>query len=352
MRYDAIMAEMVTRGVRLESEKIRSLYFGGGTPSKLGGEGLGALLRRFAQSLDVDELSTFEHPREITMEVNPEDVSEAAVASWAAAGVNRASLGVQSFDASVLSWMHREHSPEDAGRAVEQLRGGGIENISLDLIFALPDSLQRDWERDLDLALSLSPDHLSFYGLTVEPKTPLGRWAARGEVTEAPEERFEREFLLAHARLTNAGFEHYEVSNYGLPGRRALHNSAYWSGASYLGLGPSAHGFDGRTRRWNVSAYAAWEDAVSTGSDPVAGSEVIGESERQAEEVYLGLRTTDGLAIHQSDEKTVSPWIDAGWAVRDADRVVLTPLGWLRLDAIAATLTSARSRSTLQRMLR
>ena len=206
--------------------------------------------------------------------------------------------------------------------------------------------------KTLDLALSLSPDHLSFYGLTVEPKTPLGRWAARGEVTEAPEEQFEREFLLAHARLTNAGFEHYEVSNYGLPGRRALHNSAYWSGASYLGLGPSAHGFDGRTRRWNVSAYAAWEDAVSTGSDPLAGSEVIGESERQAEEVYLGLRTTDGLAIHQSDEKTVSPWIDAGWAVRDADRVVLTPLGWLRLDAIAATLTSARSRSTLQRMLR
>ena len=342
---DAIMAEMVTRGVRVESVRVRSIYFGGGTPSKLGADGLSALLRNFAQSLNVDKLSTMNHPREITIEVNPEDVSEAAVAAWAAAGVNRASLGVQSFEASVLSWMHREHSPEDASRAVKLLRAGGIDNLSLDLIFALPDSLHRDWERDLDLALALAPDHLSFYGLTVEPKTPLGKWAARGEVTEAPEERFEREFLLAHARLTDAGFEHYEVSNYGLPGRRAVHNSAYWSGAPYLGLGPSAHGFDGNVRRWNISAYAEWQEAVTAGSDPLAGSEVIGDSERLAEEIYLGLRTIDGLTIRQNDEETVSSWIDAGWAARAADRLALTPLGWLRLDAIAATLTSARSRS-------
>jgi oxygen-independent coproporphyrinogen-3 oxidase len=203
----------------------------------------------------------------------------------------------------------------------------------------------RDWARDLDLALELRPNHLSVYGLTVEPQTPLGRWTARGQVSEAPEERYEQEFLLAHERLSAAGFEHYEVSNYGLPGHRAIHNSSYWTGAPYLGLGPAAHGFDGERRRWNRPAYAHWLEAVRAGADPLAGEESLGEAERTAEAVYLGLRTIDGLNLRQDEWMTVTAWIDAGWATRRGDVLVLSALGWLRLDALAASLTSLRSHS-------
>lgn len=286
-------------------------------------------------------------PFELTIEVNPEDVNPASVAAWASAGVNRVSMGVQSFDPEVLRWMHRAHSPDDARRAVQALRDGGIADISIDLIFAAPATVgfTRDWVRDVEMGLALEPEHLSVYGLTVEAHTPLGRWTARGQVTESPEERYEQEFLLAHERLTAAGFDHYEVSNYGRPDHRAVHNSSYWTGVPYLGLGPAAHGFDGAQRRWNAPAYTHWLSAVQAGQDPMAGAEQIGPGERVAEDVYLGLRTVDGLELRQNEWMTVTPWLDAGWGTRSRDRLVLSPLGWLRLDSLAASLTSLRSHS-------
>jgi oxygen-independent coproporphyrinogen-3 oxidase len=242
--------------------------------------------------------------------------------------------------------MHRGHSPAEAEAAVRLIREGGIGAISLDLIFAIPDRVGAGrLASDLERALQLEPTHLSVYGLTVEPRTPLGRWTARGAVEEAPEERYAEEFLLAHAQLTAAGFEHYEVSSYARRGHRAVHNAAYWSGAPYLGLGPSAHGFDGQVRRWNTAAYAEWSDQVDRGIDPIGGSEVIGPAERLAEAVYLGLRTIDGLVRRAEDEDCIASWIEAGWGRRVGDRLVLTPDGWLRLDALAAALTSVRSRS-------
>ncbi len=342
---DAIMAELATRRPRLHSGDLRTLYLGGGTPSKLGGAGIGDLLARFAQHVGVDKLSTVPTPFELTIEVNPEDVNPQSVAAWAAAGVNRVSMGVQSFDPEVLRWMHRQHTVEQVTQAFEALRAGGIRDISLDLIFAVPtrSGMDRDWGRDLDAAIALAPTHLSVYGLTVEPRAPLGRWAARGEVAEAPEERYEAEFLEADQRLRAAGYEHYEVSNYALPGHRAIHNSAYWTGVPYLALGPAAHGFDGMRRRWNRSAYADWLGAVRRGEDPMEGDELIDPPARVAEEVYLGLRTTDGLDIRQNELKTVTAWVDAGWARLPGLRLVLTPAGWLRLDALAAALTSLRS---------
>jgi oxygen-independent coproporphyrinogen III oxidase len=393
------MAELVTRQIQPSSVPIRSIYLGGGTPSKLGELGVAELVASVARHLGVEKLSTSPDELEVTIEVNPEDVTLGAAQAWAAAGVNRASIGVQSFDPNVLRWMHRDHSPAQVRAAVDTLRHAGIRELSLDLIFAVPESLNRSWTRDLDEVLKLDPDHLSLYGLTVEPKTPLGRWTARGEVAEAPEERYEAEFLEADRRLRAAGFEHYEVSNYGLPGKRARHNSAYWSGAPYLGLGPSAHGFSAHpagallglpasgtpsgaprlsapraVRRWNRPAYADWLRSVQSGEDPIAGSEEIGPAEQLAESVYLGLRTTDGLSISQEEVKTVTPWIEAGWgelrqelpiaptgAVGDVrggagsrvgeglgeavGRLVLTPTGWLRLDSLAAALTSLRSPS-------
>jgi oxygen-independent coproporphyrinogen-3 oxidase len=286
---------------------------------------------------------------EVTLEANPEDVSVEAVAAWRRAGVNRVSLGVQSFDDRVLGWMHRVHDAEAAVRAVDTLRSGGIASLSLDLIFAAPAALARDWNDDLSRLLSLAPDHISLYGLTIEPHTPLGRWHGRGEVEEASEEIYERQFLDSHERLRAAGFEHYEVSNFAVPGRRARHNSAYWEHVPYLGIGPSAHGFDGAERRWNHPALAVWEAALAAGGDAREGAETLTEQNREAEMVYLGLRTIDGLELREGEEAHVATWRRQGWieSVHETAgvRIRCTASGWLRLDALAADLTALRSRS-------
>lgn len=337
---NAIAREFELR--ELGGSTLDTLYFGGGTPSKLGGAGV-------AQLVDVIRARfSIAAGAEVTVEANPEDVTPAAVTAWRDAGVNRVSLGAQSFDANVLTWMHRTHSVDDTRSAVRALRDGGIGNVSMDLIFALPDSLGRDWDRDLGETLSLEPDHVSVYGLTVEPATPLGRWKARGDVLEAPEERWASEFLRAHDELGAAGFAHYEVSNYARGGRRAKHNEAYWQDRAYIGVGPSAHGFDGTTRRWNESAYAHWLARVTGGEDPVAGSEQLTPAQRYSERVYLGLRTDAGFPLEPPAISVVKPWEESGWGIvaeKGGQSVLkLTPAGWMRLDALASALTSLGSR--------
>ena len=214
----------------------------------------------------------------------------------------------------------------------------------MDLIFALPEFLERDWGADIDRALALEPAHVSLYGLTLEPKTPLGRSHARGEVVESPEERYADEFMLAHELVTAAGLDHYEVSNFGLPGHWSRHNQSYWRGVPYAGLGPGAHEYDGTSRRWNAGAYAGWQLLASSGRDPVEGSETLTQENRIAESVYLGLRSVAGLQLRAGEADHVRSWIDAGWGTIVApDRLVLAPSGWLRMDALARSLTLLRS---------
>lgn len=330
---------------------VDTLYFGGGTPSLLGAEGVARMVAQLRERL------TLAPGAEVTLEANPDDITPAAAAAWREAGINRLSIGSQTFDDRVLAWMHRLHSADRIGAAVSAAREAGIENISLDLIFALPEALGRSWERDVGMALALEPDHLSLYGLTIEPGTALGRWRDRGEAVEAPEERYESDFMHAHHALTAAGLEHYEVSNFGRPGRRSRHNSSYWAGVPYAGLGPGAHEFDGATRRWNKDAYAEWARELAEGGTSVAGEELLTPENRIAEEVYLGLRTVDGLVLRPDEIEQVRPWLDAGWGVLEAGgsqltpwgllearSFKLTPSGWLRLDSLAAALTLARSR--------
>jgi oxygen-independent coproporphyrinogen-3 oxidase len=328
---------------------LDTLYFGGGTPSRLGGDGV-------ARAIDtVCAAATLAAGAEVTLEANPEDVSVAAARAWRAAGVNRVSLGVQSFDDETLRWMHRVHDAARAERAVGELREAEIENLSVDLIFALPDEVTtRSWERDLERALALAPPHVSLYGLTVEQHTPLGRARSRGAVTEASEDRYEHDFLAAHAAMRSAGLEHYEVSNFGKPGLRSRHNSAYWRLVPYAGLGPGAHELriDGDTmiRRWNDDAYASWARTLAAGRDPIAGEETLTLANRIAEEVYLGLRTSEGLEIREGERERVDAWVAAGWGTlaethgASGPVLRLSPLGWLRLDALAADLTAFRSR--------
>ena len=317
---------------------LDTIYLGGGTPSRLGA-GVADVLQ-----LVRNASASIHRNAEVTIEANPDDVTSDAAAAWAAAGVNRISLGAQSFDPAVLEWMHRTHTAHQTRDAVRTLRDAGISNISLDLIFSLPDALRRDWNADLDSVLELAPDHVSLYGLTVEPHTPLGRRARRGETVEAPDERYADEFMLAHDRVVAAGFEHYEVSNFGRPGRRSRHNSSYWTGVAYAALGPSAHSYDGTSRRWNVSAHADWERRLRAGDTVVEDSELLSEANRAAERVYLGLRTTDGLDATDAELALARPWLEQGWAQIHNRTIVLTAAGFLRLDALAASLTLAGSR--------
>jgi oxygen-independent coproporphyrinogen-3 oxidase len=338
----ALRTELDGLSSDLDGATLDTVYLGGGTPSRLGGIGIETVLAV------VRDHGTISNAAEITVEANPDDVNDMAVAHWAAAGVNRVSLGSQSFDDAALKWMHRTHDASQIGRAVDTLRRGGIENISLDLIFALPPHLGRSWESDLVRAIDLAPAHVSLYGLTVEAKTPIARWADRGAVVQGTDENYEEEFLSAHAMMTGAGFEHYEVSNFARQGTTSRHNSAYWTGAPYLGVGPSAHSFDGATRRWNVAAYSEWVRRLGAGESVIGGEEALTDENRAAEQVYLGLRTRQGLEIGEEERARVHTWEGAGWAQIDESlgnpRVRLTPTGWLRLDSLAADLASQRSR--------
>ena len=338
---DAILREWgsADRGPADRGEAFPTIYFGGGTPSLLPPEAiadlLGVLTRGWQPGVN---RPAFGADVEVTLEANPEDVTPGAARAWHRAGVNRVSLGAQSFDDNVLKWMHRSHDAARIGAAVHALRGAGIENISLDLIFGLPEELHRDWDRDLDMLCSLLPAHCSLYGLTVEPRTPLDRWISRGATRAPDDERYAEEYLTAHRRLTTENYEFYEVSNAARDGFRSKHNSAYWSGRPYIGLGPAAHSFDGTTRRWNIRAWEAYRRAVEEGRSPVESEETLTAEQRELERVYLALRTIEGLPLTAPYRPLPSPTAYGWIEVRDG-RLKCTPEGWLRLDSLVSELT-------------
>jgi oxygen-independent coproporphyrinogen-3 oxidase len=336
-----IPARQYVEAIRTELEMLapagplETLYLGGGTPSRLPADALAALLQYVLHRAPSPE------EVEVTLEANPEDVTPDNAAAWRTAGVNRISLGTQSFDDRVLQWMHRVHDAARARDAVRTLRAAGFANLSLDLIFAVPAELERQWARDLDEAVALAPEHLSLYGLTVEPRTPLARWIARGATAAPSDERYADEYLLAHERLSAAGYAFYEVSNAARDGRRSRHNSAYWTGRPYTGAGPAAHSFDGRVRRWNLSAWEAYRLAIAEGRSPVESEELLSAEQQEMERVYLGLRTSEGLPLgsirHRSP--SLAALLGKGWLVEQGERLRCTVEGWLRLDALVGALT-------------
>lgn len=330
----AVETEYRTRSAseRWDVSGFDTIYLGGGTPSQLPPDTIHRLL----------ELLPRAPGAELTLEANPDDVTTAAVGAWRSAGITRVSLGIQSFDDRALAWMHRLHDAASARRAVHALRDGGIPSVSVDLIFALPESLGHHVRPDLDGVLALAPDHVSAYGLTLEPRTPYAHWVERGATPPTDDDRYAAEFLAVHDALTGAGYEHYEVSNYARPGARSRHNTAYWVGAEYAGLGPSAHGFRGRERRWNLRDWAAYEPVAVAGGDPVADREVLDHGQQALERVFLGLRMADGLPA--ADGNLLAPHAllaaeQAGW-LTVGERIRPTPAGWLVMDALIASLTT------------
>ncbi|MBR9988786.1 MAG: radical SAM family heme chaperone HemW [Gemmatimonadetes bacterium] len=338
---DSIIAELALRqrAAGRSTLDLKTIYIGGGTPSLLGVGAMTRLrdaLRRFAAWDD----STVEW----TAEANPESFSPQLAEDWAAAGINRISLGAQTFSRVALEWMGRLHGPQGPRRAVKAARAAGIDNISLDLIFALPSRIERDWAGDLDGVLDLKPRHVSLYGLTAEPATPLGRRVESGREIMADEDRYAAEYLLAVDRLGAAGFEHYEVSNFALPGAESRHNRAYWRHRPYIGLGPGAHSYEPPARSWNVRDWGEYSRRLHDGRSPAEGSEELGAGEVTLEKVWLGLRASDGLALDTltgAQRDRVGEWERSGLAERADGAVRLTRHGWLLLDRLAVELEGA-----------
>lgn len=331
-------------GLASVASPLRTLYVGGGTPSLLGPavmEGLAAILG--AERLAAPEL-------EWSAEANPESFTREVAAAWRRAGVNRVSLGVQSFHWEALRWMGRLHGPEGAEEAVRIARESGLENLNIDLIFGLPAHLGRSWAGDLERALALEPSHISLYGLSVEAGTPLARAVESGRELPVDEEQYRDEYLFAVERITAAGYRHYEVSNFALPGWESRHNRVYWSGAPYLGLGNGAHSYVPPLRRWNLRDWQAYRALAVRGELPVEGEERIEGDALRLERIWLGLRTAEGLdprAVVRSGDamnrvrREVSRWEREGWAAWVAGRVRLTAEGWLLLDDLAVQLDAA-----------
>lgn len=334
---DAILAEWGTRQDLTgwaDAPALDTLYLGGGTPSRLAPEALAGIIDRLATDRPLAPGA------EVTLEANPDDVTPEAARAWRASGINRVSLGVQSFHGPTLAWMHRTHTAEQAERAVAILQDAGLTNLSLDLIYGVPEDLGRDWHADLDRALALRPPHLSCYALTVEEGTPLGKWTARRQAIPADDERVAGEYLHLHAQLRAHGYEHYEVSNAALPGQRAIHNAGYWAGRPFVGLGPSAVSGSRAWRAWNIREWEAWRRAVEARQPSYAGEEHLTPEQQAIEAQYLGLRTDGGLPVEHVPVGLRAQWTAEGWATKQGGRIVLTAEGWLRLDALVARLPS------------
>jgi oxygen-independent coproporphyrinogen-3 oxidase len=319
-------------------DRLQTLYVGGGTPSLLGAGAMDALVDVFSpERLAGPEL-------EWTVEANPESFTREVAVGWAAAGVNRLSLGAQSFDDAALRWMGRLHGPSGPERALEAAREAGLNNLSIDLIFGLPAALGRSWDDDLARALELDVPHVSLYGLTIEPDTALGRALREGRAQPVDEEQYRIEFLRAAEVLTDAGYIHYEVSNFARPGAEARHNSVYWDGRPYLGLGNGAHSYAPPVRRWNEREWETYSARVVAGSPAEAAREVVDATAGALERAWLDLRTRKGIPRPlggSQQDRLVRRWIGQGLAEEVDDRIRLTAEGWLLLDRLAVDFDHA-----------
>jgi len=341
---DAIAAEwaLVRESGEYPISGLHTLYVGGGTPSLLGADAMKQLERHIPVQL--------EPGAEWTAEANPESLLPALARSWREAGVNRLSIGVQSFHEPALRWMGRLHGPDGARTAVASARTAGFENLSLDLIFALPGHLNRNWREDLEQLLRLAPEHVSLYGLGIEPRSALGRAVKEKREVPVDDGQYAEEFLEASDVLAKEGYEHYEVSNFARPGHRSRHNAVYWTGEPYLGLGNGAHSFQAPVRRWNLRDWKEYRDRVLAGASGAASQEELTEAQMRLERVWLGLRTSEGLRwddLQEPQRDTARDWIVRGWARVSTGRVQLTPDGWLHLDRLSVELDSAAAEGSV-----
>lgn len=334
----AMEQELVARSHEVGDAPVSTIYFGGGTPSLLETERIASIMQ-LAQ-----DLLRVQRDAEVTLEANPDDITAERLAAWKAAGITRLSLGTQSFREDRLQWMGRAHNASQALRSIEFIAKAGFTSWTIDLIYGLPGMTIAEWDEQLAIALDHGMPHLSAYCLTVEPRTALAHQVNERIVAMPGDDAQSAQFDHLMERMEHAGLEHYEISNFGRPGHHSRHNSSYWEGVPYLGIGPSAHSFDGTSRRWNVANNARYTRAV-TGIEPYWEEERLTPAQRTNERLLTGLRTSKGVDLSRLEmdvlrlqPRAVERWTASGHLLLASGRLVLTKAGRHFADRIASDL--------------
>jgi oxygen-independent coproporphyrinogen-3 oxidase len=338
----ALLKEIEDRTFYLEGETIETIYFGGGTPSYIPEDHIRQIMASLNRHFHISG------DPEITLEANPDDMTREKLKTWKEIGINRLSIGIQSFFNEDLKWMNRAHDVSQAIRALEYTRETGFDQFSLDLIFGSPELSDERWQKNLETALTFKPPHLSCYALTVETKTALFAMIQARKSADTDPEKQASQFLSAIDFLESCGYEHYEISSFARPGNRSRHNSSYWQSKKYLGLGPSAHSFDGIRRQWNVANNALYIKAVQN-NEPYFEAEILQLRDQLNEYIMTSLRTCEGLDLKQvcerfGDErgrileKQAADFMRLNRMENRGGKLILTREGKLFADGIASAL--------------
>ena len=337
----AIEKEIEIRSREID-EEIKTIYFGGGTPSLIDTNAIDSILIQAKQYFRI-------HPdAEITLEANPDDIDKDKAKRWKDIGINRFSLGIQSFEDDNLQWMNRAHSATQSFTAIDIIREAGFENFSIDLIYGTPRQSLAGWKKDLQTAIDLKVPHLSCYALTIEEKTALHHLIEKGEKEAvSPDEQAER-FQLLMQLSSLAGYLHYEISNFALPGYESKHNSSYWEGVPYIGIGPSAHSYDGIKRKWNIANNISYTKGMLNNT-PLFEEEILSKNDRFNEYCMTAIRRSKGIEKHKiiafagevgllNTHKMILPYIESNKVIEDNYSWKLTNEGKFFADGIAASL--------------
>jgi len=336
----SICKEIELKRGYLNHQKIESVYFGGGTPSVLAVQEIDSILSALKKHFD------FNTKIEITLEVNPDDVNSQKLTEWLALGINRLSIGLQSFNDDELNWMKRAHDSQQSISSVKLAQDKGLSNITIDLIYGSKFQSQKSWEQTLLKAIALNTQHVSSYNLTIEKKTELGHKYEKGTEPPVNDELSSAQFLLMIDALSDADFIHYEISNFGKDGFFAIHNSNYWLGKHYLGLGPSAHSYNGATRSWNISNNNQYIASVKNGI-PFTQTEELLLNDRYNEYVLTRLRTIWGCDVNEieslfgkdvRDQFLKQIQVKQNFIQKSGSNYTLNRNGKLQADGIAASL--------------
>jgi oxygen-independent coproporphyrinogen-3 oxidase len=335
---EALKAELALAAGRVGQPTVQTVFVGGGTPSLLGGAGLTSVLDAIRDNFELAP------DAEVTTEANPESTSPRLFADLRAAGFTRISLGMQSVAPHVLAALDRVHSPGRPLRAAAEARAAGFDHVNLDLIYGTPGETDDDLRRSVDAAIEAGVDHVSGYALVVEDGTAMARRVRRGEIAMPDNDVLAERYELLDARLSEAGFDWYEVSNWSRPGGECKHNLGYWDGGEWWGAGPGAHGYIGSIRWWNVKHPNAYAQSLANGALPVADSEELDDTDRHTEDVMLRLRLRQGLPLNVLTDTEIHRAGIAeadGLVERHADRLVLTDRGRLLADGVVRDLLTA-----------
>jgi oxygen-independent coproporphyrinogen-3 oxidase len=337
----ALLKEINLQKSYLENETVETIYFGGGTPSILGANELNMLIGA------ITGLHTVAANAEITIEANPDDLDKVKLTALRQTDINRFSIGIQSFFDDDLAWMNRVHRAAEAEAAVKRAQDSGFENITADLIYGYPLLNDVKWKHNLDKIFELGIPHVSSYSMTVEPLTALASFISKKKQPAMDDQQSAEQFILLMDAMQSHGFEHYEISNFCKPGQYSRHNSNYWKGVKYLGIGPSAHSYNGETRQWNVADNAKYMLALEKAEIP-AETELLTETDRLNEYIMTALRTMWGLDLKKLNTiaagspsqltKAAQRYFENGWLEQKDDVIYLTQAGKLYADNIAAGL--------------